>query len=205
MTTPSNPDVIPDTGFDPIVFWLEHKKQIIIYAAILIVAAGAFAFYQVTAQRKIAEAEQLFAQASTEDDYRQVAQKYPHTVVAGNATLLLAEKLRDAKKYDEATAVLHGLIDNYADYPMVDAAWLSLAATLEAQGKPDEALSTYQQIVTTFPSRSSAPQAMLAQAEILKIKGKTDDARRTYENVKSQFPDSFYGAEAMQELQQLKK
>lgn len=205
MITHSDSEIVPPTGFDPFAFWMRHKNKIIAYAALSLLASLAFAAWKITNLRKLAEARQLFAQADTEEDYRQIARKFPRTVPAGNATLLLAEKLRGAKKYDEAIVALRTMIDQYPDYPFIDGAWLSLAATLEAQGKTDEALSAYQQVVSNYPDRSSAPQALLAQAEILKSKGKADDAKRAFENVKSQFPDSYFAQEAMQELQLMKK
>lgn len=205
MTTPfdSENDIPP--GFDPFVFWMEHKNKIIAYASLLIIALLAYGLYQFVTLRKLAEARQLFAQAGTEEDYRQIVQKFPYTVTAGNAMLLLAEKLRNEKKYDEAITVLRTMIEQYPDHPLIDRAWLSLAATQEAQGKTDEALSTYQQVFANYNGRSSAPQALFAQAEILKNKGKLDEARRFYENVKSQFPDSYFAQQAMQELQVLRK
>jgi TolA-binding protein len=205
MTTPSDTEIAPPAGFDSHAYWEEHKGKIILYAALFILALFSYGLYQITTQRKIAEVQLAFAQASTEDDYRQVAQKYPHTVAAGNALLLLAEKLRDAKKYDEAVSTLHTMIDQYPDHPLIDGAWISLASTLEAQGKTDEALSTCKEISTKFADRPSAAQALLIQAEILKGKGSTEEAKRILENVKSQFPDSYFANEAMQELQLLKK
>jgi TolA-binding protein len=205
MTTPSDTEIVPPAGFEAHAYWEDHKGKIILYAALFIVALASYAGYQVTAQRKVAEVEQAFAQASTEDDYRELAHKYPHTAAAGNALLLLAEKLRDEKKYDDAVSTLRTLIDQYPDHPLIDGAWTSLASTLEAQGKTDEALSTCKEIATKFADRPSAPQALLIQAEILKSKGNTDEEKRILENVKSQFPDSYFANEAMQELQLLKK
>ena len=205
MTTPSDTEIAPPAGFDAHAFWAEHKGKITLYAALFAVALASFAIYQITTQRKLAEVQQAFAQAGTEEDFQQIVQKFPHTPAAGNAALLLAEKLRATKKYDESAAALRTLIEQYPEYPLVDGAWISLAATLEAQGKTDEALATYQQIVTKFSDRFTAPQALLAQAMILKGKGKPDEAKRIFENVKSQFPDSFFALEALQELQLLKK
>jgi len=205
MTTSPESEIVPMPGFDPLVFWLQHKSKIIIYAILLVVAAVGFAAYEIMSQQRLAESQRLYAQAATEDDYRNIVQKFPHTIAAGNATLMLAEKLRDSKKYDEAVVLLQTMIDQYPDYPLIDTAWLALAATFQAAGKTDEALVKYQLTATKFPTTSSAPHALVAEAGILKDQGKLDDARHAYENVKSQFPNSYYAALAMQELQQLKK
>jgi TolA-binding protein len=205
MTTPSDQDTIPQTGFDPVAFWLEHKSKVIIYGALLIIAALSFADYQISTQRGLADARQALAKADSADDYRQIVQKFPHSIAAGDASLLLAEKLRNDKKYDEAIAVLQAMIDNQPTHPLIDAAWLSLACTYNAEDKPDKALDTYQQTATKFADRFSAPQALLAVAEILKTEGKLEEAKIAYENVKSQFPDSYFASEAIRKLQSLKK
>ena len=205
MTTPTDSDDIPQPGFDPIAFWLEHKTKVIIYAVLLGVVAVGFAWYQISTQRALADARQAMEKASADNDYRQVIQKFPHSVAAGNASLVLAEKLRDAKNYDEAIKVLQAMIDGGQKHPLIDGAWLSLASTYTAAGKTDLALDTYRQIATKFADRYSAPLALFSIAEILKAQGKLDDAKIAYENVKSQFPESYFAAEALLKLQQLKK
>ncbi|MGB8356939.1 MAG: tetratricopeptide repeat protein [Chthoniobacteraceae bacterium] len=205
MTTSPDSEIIPLPGFDPLVFWMQHKGKILIYAAILVIALVSVVAYQIISHNRLVDSQQLFAQATSEDDYRQIVQKYPHTIAAGNASLMLAEKLRDEKKYDEAISTLQALIDQSPEYPFLDAAWLSQAATLEVAGRTDEALSKYQQTASKFATSYSAPQALLAEAAILKGKGKPDEAKHIFENVKSQFPNSFFAADAMQQLEQLKK
>lgn len=205
MTTPSDQVIIPTPGFDPIVFWMQHKAKIIAYAVLIIAAIGGFAAYQISVQNKIAAGRDALAQASTADDYRAVIQNYPGSVVAGNATLLLSEKLRDEKKYDDAVTALQAMINNQPEHPLIDAAWLSLASTYVAQEKQDLALNTYQQIVTKYADRFSAPQALLGIADIQAAKGNIEDAKRSYQNVKSQFPDSEFANEALRKLQLLKK
>jgi len=205
MTTSPDPEIIPLPGFDPLVFWMQHKGKILVYAGILAIVLVSLVAYQIISHDRLVDSQRLYAQASTEDDYRQIIQKYPHTVVAGNASLMLAEKLRDEKKYDEAIATALALIDQYPDYPLLDAAWLNQAATLEAAGRTDEALNKYQQVASKFATSYSAPQALLAEAALLKSKGRLDEAKHIYENVKSQFPESPFAADAMQQLQQIRK
>ena len=205
MTTASDSDTIPQTGFDPVAFWYAHKTKVIVYGAALLIAALGFAYYEIHRQSVLDNARAAFAQAASEDDYRQVIQNYPGTIAAGNASLLLAEKLRDAKKYDESISVLQNMIDHQPSHPMIDGAWLSLAATYNAQGKPDQARDTYTQIASKFADRYSAPLALFSIAEIFSAQGKLDDAKTAYENVKSQFPDSVFASEALAKLQSLKK
>jgi len=205
MNAPNDTDTIPQTGFDPIAFWLEHKTKVVIYGAVLVIAAVAFACYEIASQHELTAARQTLAQAKSEEDYRGLIQKFPHTVAAGDASLLLAEKLRDDKKYDDAITVLQAMIDGEPNHPLIDGAWLSLASTYNAEGKPDQALDTYRQTATKFADRYSAPLAMLSTAEILSTEGKKEEAKVAYENVNSQFHDSYFASEALQKLQALKK
>jgi TolA-binding protein len=205
MTTPFDPDSIPQTGFDPIAFWQEHKTKVIIYGALLVIAVAGLMYHRISSERQLQQARQAYAQAGAADDYRHVIQEFPHSIVAGNASLLLAEKLRDGKNYDDAIAVLQAMIDTQPNHPLVDAAWLSLASTYNTEGKADQALDTYRQIATKFADRFSAPMALFSIAEVLKTEGKLDDAKVAYENVKTQFPDSYFASEAVEKLQLLKK
>lgn len=203
--TPYDDEQMPAAGFDALAFWDEHKSKVILYACLLFGALIAFAIYQISTQRQIVSAERAFAEASKPEDYGQISKDYPRTVVAGNATLMLAEKLRNEKKYDEAVTLLRGFIDQTPQYPLAGSASLSLGATLEAQGKPGEALLVYQGMTQRFTDNFYMPAASLAQASVLKSQGKLDEAKRLYESVISQFPESFFAREATRDVRMLGK
>lgn len=203
MSTPL--EIIPEHGFDPMVFWEQHKSKIVLYTAIVAAVVLIFGVYQMGEQRKIAKAQELFSQAKTEAQFRNVIQTYPNSTEAGNARILMGEQLRFAKKYDESAAVLREFIAMNASHPLADGAYLSLGETLEAQGKTAEALDTYQQIISQFSDRYSAPVAQMARANIFRTQGKTDEAKRAYENVQAQFPDSFFARQAVEEAKLLNR
>jgi len=198
-------EVIPTGGFDPLFFWDRHKKQIVIYAVVLGVGALVFGIYQVNSFRRAAQAQELFAHASTAGEYRQIIQEYPLSVEAGNASLLLAEQLRSGKDYEGSIAVLRDFIARQPDYPLIDGGFLSLAADYEAEGKTQEALDEYQTIISRFSDRFSGPVAQMARANLLRSEGNLDEARRAYENVQAQFPESYFSQEALEEAKLLKK
>jgi len=216
MATPSNasdPDPsdeddeeedIIETGFDPLLFWDQYRQTILLAAGIILLALAIFGFYEYNHSRLIASAGAALAQASTEDDYRQVIDKYPGTVAAGNASLILAGKLRDEKKYDDALQVLQAFLDKYPTHPLAHAGDLSFAETLDAEGKLDDAISKYQEVAAKYPDSYSAPLAVLAQANILKHQGKIEEARRVYENFVAQFPDSIFAQQAMAEMHMMR-
>src|SRR5215210_4187279 len=148
---PTQPDTtVPHAGFEPQIFWEEHKSKVILYGALLLVALAIYAFYEYSSQQRVAAAGAALASASKPEDYRQIVEKYPRTIAAGNAHLMLANALRDEKKYDESASLLHTFTEKFPQHPLAHAGWLSLAETLEAQGKTDEAMSTYLQVQTKY-------------------------------------------------------
>lgn len=202
-TSPAPP--APPSGFDPLVFWLKHQQMVTLFAGLFAAAVLIYFASEYLRTRKLDAAGHALAEAKDDASLRKVIGDYAGTAAAGNAHLLLAEKLRKDGKVDEAVTTLRSLIDKYPDHPLISGAWTSLAATLEAQGKQDEALSTYQKVSTTFATSFSAPVALLGQARIFKEKGKTDEARRLFEQVINQYPESMFAQQAMRESQQLKK
>lgn len=197
-------DNIDQNGFDPALFWQLHKTKVISYALLFIAAAAGVLFYQVSAGRKTAEAQQLLATATKSEDYRLIISKFPGSVPAGNATLLLAAQLRQEGKFEDALALLRKFSELYPQHPLASAAALSVAETLQAQGKTNEALEAYQSVTSRFANSFSAPLAMISRASLLVSSGKTEDARRAYENLVAQYPDSYLAPEAREQLRQLK-
>lgn len=202
---PSEPDVLPSTGFDPQIFWDLHKGKIVAYGALLIVALVLFAVYQFTTQQRLTAASALLAQAHSAEDYQHLIDQYPHTVAAGNAALLLGQQLRHDKKYDKSAATLQKFTQDAPNHPLISGGWLSLAETQEAQGKMDEAKATYQEVTARFPDSYSAPIAAFELASLLKAQGHAEEARHAYENLVAQYRDSYFAQEAMREMRMLPK
>ncbi len=194
-----------ETGFDPLVFWIQYRSKILLLAGLFAVALTVFALSEYIRQRTNSSAQQLFGAANTADGYREVIAKYSGTISAGNAHLMLAEKLRQEGKLDESTATLRTFIEKYPKHPLLSGAWTSIAANLEAQGKADEALSTYQKVSTSYANSFSAPAALMAQARLLEVKGKTEEARRIFEQVMTQYQENAAAQQAAQEVRRLKK
>ncbi len=194
-----------DPGFDPLVFWVRYKNNILLFGGLLVVASAVFGVFEYTQQRASEGAQAQFASAKTPEAYRNVIADYPRSVVAGNATLLLAESLRNESKYDEAIVLLRNFPEAYPTHPLLSAALISLALTQESQSKPDEALLTYQKASTSYPNSFSAPIAMLASAKIYQTKGQDDQARQIYDKVALDFKETNYAREATMEIGKLKK
>ena len=194
-----------ETGFDPYLFWIQHKGKILLYSALFVVALVIFGVSQFVSKKKTEESEQLFAAASTAEDFQKIISGYSGTPAAADAELKLADKLRAGKKYEDAIAALQKFIADHPTHPLISGAWLSLATTQELAGKPDDALATYQQCAVKFPHSYGGPISLLRQASLLQTKGKNDEARRIYENVIAQYQGTYFAQSATQSLSLLPK
>ena len=197
--------VVTDNEFDPLEFWIRHKGRIVLYGSLLIAALAIYGLYEAIHRHSVQAAEAAYASAASAEDFRKVIAAHPGSIIAGNARLMLADKLRAEGKLDEAVATLREFIAKNGEHALLSGAHTSLAATLEMQGKLDEALVGYQKVTASFPASFSAPAALVAQGRIFKAQGKAEEARRAFENVQAQFGESLFASEAARELQGLKK
>jgi TolA-binding protein len=202
MPTASPPS--RDVALETRVFWERFKKEIT--AALVIVLLGVIAFtgYRFYSDRRAATASALLASAKNAQEYQQVIQRYPNSVAAADAYLLLAEAQRSEKKFAEANTTLQTFISKYPQHEFVSTARMAMAANLESMGKTDEALTMYQQIASAYPNSFNAPMALLSQVYILKAKNRNDDARRICETILTQHRTSIWAGEAMQQLRLIK-
>jgi TolA-binding protein len=191
--------------FDPLVFWIKYKSRILLYTTMVIAALALyFAYWSIEKSRR-EHSEQALANAKTPEDYRKVVEEYPKSAAAGDALLLLGDKLRAEGKLDESSAALKSFIEKFPKHSLISGAYTSLAANQEAQGKLDEALLSYKKVTTSYPTSFSAAAAYIAQGRILGQQGKADEARHAYETVMTQFAESPFQQEAMMEMRKLKK
>jgi len=184
----------------PIEIWYLYKTKFLLYGGILLAALVIFATFQIHETLRTNGSQALYETAKTDADFEAVLKQYPGTIAAGNAALRLGESLRDAKKYDEAEAVLRNFVEKYPNHPIVAGGWTSLAATYEVQGKLDEALEANASAISKYPDAYTAPLAMMAQARIYLLKGQKDEARRTYMDITTRFQQSFFARQAQREL-----
>jgi len=205
MPSPATTTPPANTGFDPLVFWIQNKNKILLLVLLLVVGLGSWGISEYVRTQNNAAAQELFAKADSADAFRKVIADYPGSTVAGSAYLMLAQKLREEGKFDESSKELHTFIDKYPDHQLISGAWTSIATNEEAQGKLDDALKTYQKVSTAYANSFSAPAALLAQARIMAAKNKPEDARRIYEQVMTQYQENFAAQQAQQELHRLKK
>jgi predicted negative regulator of RcsB-dependent stress response len=201
---PTVPPPSRDATVDPVLFWFRYRMELLAALAVLVIGAAGFIGYRVYADHRESAAAEFLAKAKSNEEYRQVIDRYPGTAAGQAAYLFLAESYRAKKDFQQANATLQTFLDKFPEHELAGAARLGMAANSESMGKPDEALSTLQKLVASNPKSFVAPVALLGQVHLLKAKGKTDEARRICENFLTQYRESYLAGEVSRELRLLK-
>lgn len=207
MSVPTAPNSEPapnSTSFsiEAEAFWIKYKSSILGIAGAFVIGTGVYAISAWNTQRANQAAAEAFAAATTQEQLASFISSHKGLPLAGNAALLLSEKLRAEKKYAESSAALAELARDLK-HPLCAAAHLGIASNLEQQGKLDEALATYRSLVSTDMRGFASPVAWLRIARILKLQGKNEEAKSAYESLQSQFPRSSFANDALVEVQEL--
>ncbi len=185
------------------IFWEMHWKKFVwglVVLVVAILAVGAWQLYNAS-QRHAAEA--LLSTASTIPQWEEVETRYPRTIAAGNASLLIAAALRDEGKTDQAAARLEAFTGSHPDHPLIGAAWFALAEIFQLQGQKDRALETYRIVSARYTTSYTAPLALLAEGRLLAAQGKSSEARSILESISTQYPDTPAAMVAAGELARL--
>jgi TolA-binding protein len=215
---PTAPLPTRDAAVEAQVFWLRFQKEIAAALIVAVLAMVGFAGYRFYKSRRDSSAAEMLGGARTPRDYQEVISRYPNTPAGASAYLLMAETLRNEKKFAEANAALQEFINKNPEHDFVPTATLAMAANLEALGKYDEALAIYQQVAAKYANSFMAPLALISEVPLLKAKNRTDDARRVCEEILTRYrmpgqqvdatadnrPETIWAAEAMRQLRSLK-
>jgi TolA-binding protein len=173
---------------DSDLFWQEHWKKFVgglIGLVVLILAVGAWKFWTAAT---LTSAESLFSTAGGAEAWREVVEKYPRTVPAGNAQIRLAESLREAGDLPAAAGELESLLASQPEHPLAGTAWLTLGELRQIQGNPDGALEAYRTASSRHKDSYAAPLALLAEANLLQVRGASGEARAVLQSVGSLHP-----------------
>jgi predicted negative regulator of RcsB-dependent stress response len=201
---PTAPPASQDRVVAAHIFWIRFKNEILAVIVFAILVIIGFGGYRIYSERKDSTAAALLAAAKKPEDFQQVIARYSDTPAGAAAYLLLAQTLRNDRKFAESNATLQLFIDKHAKHELVSTAKVAMATNLESMGKMDEALSLYQQIAANYPTSFNAPLALVAQLRLFKAKNQSDAVRRICETIITQYRESFWASEAMQELRALR-
>jgi TolA-binding protein len=175
---------------DSDLFWQEHWKKFAWGLAALVVAIIAVGAWKFWTARTLSSAEALFSSASGADGWREVVQRYPGTVPAGNAQVRLADSLRATGDTAGAVGELEALVESQPEHPLAGAAWLTLGELRQMQGNKDGALEAYRAASSRYGNSYAAPLALLAEARLLQQGGASGEARAILQSIGSQHPNT---------------
>ena len=188
---------------DSDLFWQEHWKKFVwglIGVVALILAVGVWKFWTAAT---LSSAEALYSTANDAVAWREVVQKYPRTVPAGNAQVRLADSLREAGDLPAATGELESLLATQPDHPLAGTVWLTLGELRQIQGNTEGALEAYRNASSREKTSYAAPLALLAEANLLKSRGSVGEARAVLQSVGSLHPGTPAAMVAEAELARL--
>jgi TolA-binding protein len=173
---------------DSDLFWQAHWRKFLWGLAglvLLILAAGFWKFREAQVRHA---SEALYSAAADEAGWREVVEKFPGTVPAGNARLQLASALRAGGDTGAAAAELDRLISTQPDYPLAGTACLMLGELRQLQGEPEAALEAYRRASSLYRTSYAAPLALLAEAKLLESRGSAGEARAVLQSIGSLHP-----------------
>lgn len=183
------PYIEPDvSAFE--ILWIKHRPAFIAGFAMLALAiigvGGWIAYTQVRHHNAVA----AFAGANDAEALRAVIDKYPSSVVAGNAALLLAGIERDAGNLDGANSLLADFARRQPRHPFAPVAKLAIAENAALAAEFDTALAGLQGVSDEFPGSFVAPFALLQKAELSLALNNRNEALRTLEVLSRLYPSS---------------
>ena len=141
-------------------FVLKYWKKYVIAAIIILLGITTFLIFSKRSSSNGVTASNEILAASTNQQLKDVIEKYPNHSLTGNAKLKLASILVKAADYSVAANIYNELISSGSG-SSIYAARLSMAYLMETQGKTDEAVKLFSQI----SDDSSLPVIIRGEAE----------------------------------------
>jgi predicted negative regulator of RcsB-dependent stress response len=185
------------------VVWEKHKMSILVGASVVIVGlVGFFGAMAVSHSNRIAAMDALAA-ANNAETLREVISKFPKSVEAGNASLLLSALLRDEKNPAEATQVLEAFLKSPNGHPLAPLALVGLSGIAAQSGDSAAAKAYLQRVATEFPESFAVPFALLSEAEMALASGDRSAALAGLQGLSRQHPSSVAGNAAQNTLMAL--
>ena len=200
MPTLSTTDTTPERE----VFWERYKKEVMAVFILALLAVAAFGGYRLYSDRRENSAAAALAGAKSQPEFQKVISDYSGTAAGASAYILLADSLRNEKKFAEANTTLETFLSKFPGHELSGTARLAIAGNLEALGKNDEALVAYQRLVAADPHGFMAPIALYSQIHLLKDKKQIAEARKVCETLMTEYRESRLAPDAQYQLRLLK-
>ncbi len=177
------------TGFEEL--FEKHGKKIIIGVCVLLIAVSAIFIMNALGKEKAKEAARAFTSAGTKGEFEAVMKNYPGSTAAGNALLMLADRLQvtgDEEGLKDAKTKLIQFVTDFKKHPRYYQGVLSLGVVYESLGEISEASAKYKEVAAAGDKTELAPLAIMRQAELAVAAGSLKEANDLLGNIARQFP-----------------
>lgn len=198
---PAEDRLFTEESFAAEIFWEKNRQTILIAAAVIVLAALGTVYWVISLHNLKLAAEAFFAQAKSPDAWREVIAKYPGTMPAADAMLLLAESQREQGNTDESTATYQRFLSEYPDHPLVGGARLGVAENYSAAGKTVDALSALK--VAQAGGGYAAPFAALLEGRTLLREGKLAEAKDVFSKIVTTYQSSPLARMALSQVEEI--
>ena len=129
-------------------------------------------------------------------NYRLVAEKYPHSDLAPDATYRLANLLQKQGQPEPAADAFDRLVDRYPTNALAAQALFAAGVCRSKAGRPEEALQEWGRLLTLYPDSRFAEEALYQKGVTQTALKRDDAALSTWREFARRFPASRFLAEA---------
>lgn len=166
-----------------------YTKPALIVVALGVIGVGGYYMYRQGQQTKAQAADRAYLQAQNsvasgntplaQSDLKKIVDRYPGTLAAVQASMLLAQLQYEQGKYADGIATLEKARGS-APKTMVPGLHSLVAAGYEDQQKHDLAAAEYQKAADATPYELDKQKYLADAARSLAAAGKTEEARKIW-------------------------
>lgn len=186
---PNKPTPITPPTFE--LFWEEHRWKLFIAGLAGVIGLLLIGGILLWSHAQTMAAEALFFSATNKNEWKKVVERYPHSLVAGNALLLLAQAEAAEHQNETAKKTYQRFLEQFSHHPLAVNGLLGKAMNEDVMGNTQAAIDEFQQAATAYASSYGAAFALMMEARLLIRLGKKEEAKRVVELLASQYPNSF--------------
>ncbi len=199
----NNPFDEPRIVADPEEMFQTYKNQILIGAAVIVIAILGGTGWWISKQAQEADAQAALHAAEDVEGWTAVAADYANTSAGGFAQLKLAEAHKDAGNWEGVESAFTTFLQYHKKSPLAPAAELGLARALEAQQKFDAAQDAYQKIIASPELHPFSAPAHIGLARTYEASGQQEAAQQILADLIASTSGSAFITEAETMLKKL--
>lgn len=200
---PNNPFDEPRIVTDPEEMFQIYKTQILIGAAVIIIAVVGGIGWWISKLSHEADAQAALLKAEDIEGWTAVAAEFSNTSAGGFAQLKLAEAYKAAGEWEKVEAGFSTFLQYHKSSPLAPTAELGLARALEAQGKYEQAQAAYQDIIAAPEQHPFSAPAHIGLARTYQATGQKEAAQQTLADLIASTSTSAFIGKAETMLKQL--